>query len=116
MTATATKPSVNATGMMAPTGLERVEGRSDEMLLNLGPQHPATHGVLRVLMGVDGERVTRAIPHIGYLHRNHEKLDEVRTYTCPACRTNYRCAWRSRRCSASKSRSGPSTSARFCLN
>ena len=83
MTATATKPSVNATGMMAPTGLERVEGRSDEMLLNLGPQHPATHGVLRVLMGVDGERVTRAIPHIGYLHRNHEKLDEVRTY--PMC-------------------------------
>ncbi len=86
MTAVAEKPNNarNTSGsVMNPTSVERVEGRSDEMLLNLGPQHPATHGVLRVLMGVDGERVTRAIPHIGYLHRNHEKLEEVRTY--PMC-------------------------------
>lgn len=68
------------TAIANPTSLERVEGRADEMLINLGPQHPATHGVLKVVMGVDGERVTRAVPHIGYLHRNHEKLDEVRTY------------------------------------
>ena len=63
-----------------PTRLERVEGRTDEMLLSLGPQHPATHGVFKVLIGLDGERVTRCVPEIGFLHRNHEKLDEVRTY------------------------------------
>ncbi len=79
MTMTANLPS-NLFSMANPTSLERVEGRSDEMLINLGPQHPATHGVLRVVLGVDGERVTRAVPHIGYLHRNHEKLDEVRTF------------------------------------
>lgn len=62
------------------TRLEPIEGKSDEMLINLGPQHPATHGVLQILLGVDGERVTRATPHIGFLHRNHEKIDESRTY------------------------------------
>ena len=69
------------TAVLNPTALETVEGRTDEMLINLGPQHPATHGVLKVVLGVDGERVTRAIPHIGFLHRNHEKLEEVRTYS-----------------------------------
>jgi NADH-quinone oxidoreductase subunit D len=57
-----------------------VIGRSDEMILNLGPQHPATHGVLKVVLGVDGERITRAIAHMGFLHRNHEKIDEGRPY------------------------------------
>ena len=71
---------MTASVMTNPTSLEKVEGHSDEMLINLGPQHPATHGVLKVVLGVDGERVTRAIPHIGFLHRNHEKLEEVRTY------------------------------------
>ena len=68
------------TALTVPTHMERVEGRSDEMLINLGPQHPATHGVLKIVLGVDGERITRAVPHLGFLHRNHEKLDEVRTY------------------------------------
>ncbi len=76
MTATANP----ANAVLNPTSLERVEGRSDEMLINLGPQHPATHGVLKIVLGVDGERITRATPHIGFLHRNHEKLEEVRTY------------------------------------
>ena len=62
------------------TRIEPIEGKTDEMLINLGPQHPATHGVLQILLGVDGERVTRATPYIGYLHRNHEKIDESRTY------------------------------------
>lgn len=61
-----------------PTGL--ISGRSDEMIVNLGPQHPATHGVLQIVLGIDGERVTSATPHIGFLHRNHEKIEEARTY------------------------------------
>ena len=72
--------TVPAAQMSGPTGLESVPGRSDEMIINLGPQHPATHGVLKIVLGVDGERVTRAVPHIGFLHRNHEKIEESRTY------------------------------------
>lgn len=50
--------------------------RKTEMLLNMGPQHPSTHGVLRVVLELDGERVTKAIPDLGYLHRGVEKLAE----------------------------------------
>ncbi len=50
------------------------------MTINMGPQHPATHGVLRVLLELDGEIVTKAVPHIGYLHRGVEKLSESMTY------------------------------------
>ncbi len=67
-------------GLLDHTHLEPVAGRIDEMLLNLGPQHPAPHGVFKVVLGLDGERVTRSIPEVGFLHRNHEKLDEKRTY------------------------------------
>jgi NADH-quinone oxidoreductase subunit D len=49
---------------------------TDEMLLNMGPQHPSTHGVLRVVLRTDGELVTQVTPHIGYLHRCAEKLGE----------------------------------------
>src|SRR5512135_1775087 len=48
--------------------------------LNLGPQHPAAHGVLRLVLELDGEVVQRADPHIGLLHRATEKLAESRTY------------------------------------
>jgi NADH-quinone oxidoreductase subunit D len=68
------------TSLLGPTVLEPVPGRSEEMVVNLGPQHPATHGVLKIVLGVDGERITRAVPHIGFLHRNHEKIEESRTY------------------------------------
>ena len=44
--------------------------RSDEMLINMGPQHPSTHGVLRLVLRTDGEIVTEITPHIGYLHRS----------------------------------------------
>jgi len=47
-----------------------------EMVLNMGPQHPATHGVLRLLVKLDGETVMAAVPEIGYLHRGYEKLAE----------------------------------------
>lgn len=48
--------------------------------LNLGPQHPATHGVLRVILTMDGEYVAHAEPVLGYIHRMHEKMGENRTY------------------------------------
>ena len=50
------------------------------MTINMGPQHPATHGVLRLLLELDGEIVIKAEPHIGYLHRGVEKLSESLTY------------------------------------
>ena len=50
--------------------------RTTEMLLNMGPQHPSTHGVLRVVLELDGERISKAIPDMGYLHRGVEKLAE----------------------------------------
>lgn len=51
-----------------------------DMVLNIGPQHPATHGVLRLRISIDGERVTAAEPIVGYMHRGAEKLFEVRDY------------------------------------
>jgi NADH-quinone oxidoreductase subunit D len=57
-----------------------VELDTGDMILNLGPQHPATHGTLRVVVRLDGERVVAADPVIGYMHRGYEKLTEVRTY------------------------------------
>ena len=52
----------------------------EHMLVNLGPQHPATHGVLRLVVELEGEVVKRVIPHIGYLHSGFEKLGEYRHY------------------------------------
>src|SRR5213079_2308478 len=52
----------------------------EHMLINLGPQHPATHGVLRLVVELDGETVVRVIPHVGYLHSGFEKLGEYRHY------------------------------------
>ena len=49
--------------------------------LNFGPQHPAAHGVLRLILQLDGEIVEKADPHIGLLHRGTEKLIENKTYT-----------------------------------
>src|SRR6266436_1554688 len=50
--------------------------RTDEMLVNMGPQHPSTHGVLRLVLRTDGEIVSEVEPHIGYLHRCAEKIGE----------------------------------------
>jgi NADH-quinone oxidoreductase subunit D len=57
-----------------------VELQTPEMTLNIGPQHPSTHGVLRLVATVAGERVEKLEPVIGYMHRGYEKLAEVRTY------------------------------------
>jgi NADH dehydrogenase I D subunit len=53
---------------------------TSEMTLNMGPQHPATHGVLRLVLDLDGETVVKCTPYVGYLHRGVEKLAEHRTY------------------------------------
>src|SRR5947209_1019090 len=57
-----------------------VELDTGDMVLNIGPQHPATHGTLRLVVRLDGERVVAADPVIGYMHRGYEKLTEYRTY------------------------------------
>src|SRR5438874_7775332 len=59
--------------------LRRIEIGSD-MLLNMGPQHPSTHGVINFLVQTDGEVMKRAIPEVGYLHRSIEKIGEKCTY------------------------------------
>lgn len=55
--------------------------RTEELLLNVGPQHPSTHGVFRLIVKLDGEVITHAEPVMGYLHRGTEKLAEELTYT-----------------------------------
>jgi NADH-quinone oxidoreductase subunit D len=59
--------------------LADIEG--DRMVLNMGPSHPATHGVLRIVLELDGEEITKADPDVGYLHRGDEKIAENMTYT-----------------------------------
>src|ERR1044071_1268062 len=56
------------------------EGDDRKFTINFGPQHPAAHGVLRLVLELDGEIVERADPHIGLLHRGTEKLIEYKTY------------------------------------
>lgn len=71
---------LGAEGLLSPApGLEpELEG--EHMLINIGPQHPATHGVLRLVLELDGETVVRCIPHVGYLHCGFEKIGEYRQY------------------------------------
>ena len=57
-----------------------VELETEGMTLNIGPQHPATHGTLRIIARLDGEQVVWAEPSAGYMHRGYEKLTEVRTF------------------------------------
>jgi NADH-quinone oxidoreductase subunit D len=57
-----------------------VELQTEGMTLNIGPQHPATHGTLRIVARLDGEQVVAAEPMAGYMHRGYEKLTEVRTF------------------------------------
>jgi len=82
-------PTLDAGGRVrnVPLGVQRRPSESvhddfgaDHMLVNIGPQHPATHGVLRLVVELEGETVKRVIPHIGYLHSGFEKLGEYRHY------------------------------------
>src|ERR1044071_2435399 len=70
-------PSLNT--LLADSRMS-VELDNGDMVLNIGPQHPATHGTLRLVVRLDGERVVSADPVIGYMHRGYEKLVEFRTY------------------------------------
>ncbi|HET7259514.1 MAG TPA: NADH dehydrogenase (quinone) subunit D [Candidatus Acidoferrum sp.] len=63
------------------TTVETATGATKTMVLNMGPQHPSTHGVLRVLLELDGETVIRAVPDLGYLHTGIEKSCEDKTYS-----------------------------------
>ncbi len=69
----------NVITMDPPAALEP-ELAGEHMLINIGPQHPATHGVLRLVLELDGETVVRCIPHVGYLHCGFEKIGEYRQY------------------------------------
>src|SRR5258706_5366787 len=59
--------------------LEDLHG--EKMVLNMGPSHPSTHGVLRIVLALDGEIITNAVPDVGYLHRGDEKIAQNMTYT-----------------------------------
>ena len=66
---------------LMPGGMdETIDVQSEEMLINMGPQHPSTHGVLRIVLRTDGEMILDAEPHIGYLHRCKEKIAENLAY------------------------------------
>lgn len=81
-------PGVDAAGnpIRVPLGVAEGNGGyredlgAEHMLVNIGPQHPATHGVLRLVLELEGETVRRCIPHVGYLHSGFEKLGEYRQY------------------------------------
>jgi NADH-quinone oxidoreductase subunit D len=67
-------------GVRASAAAISLELQTPDMTLNIGPQHPSTHGVLRLVATVNGERISKVEPVIGYMHRGYEKLAEVRTY------------------------------------
>jgi NADH-quinone oxidoreductase subunit D len=75
----------SAAAAQALTALGRADELPDiqgeKMVLNMGPSHPATHGVLRIILELDGETITKAVPDVGYLHRGDEKIAENMTYT-----------------------------------
>jgi NADH-quinone oxidoreductase subunit D len=66
---------------LSSTTVETAIGKAKTMVLNMGPQHPSTHGVLRILLELDGETVVKAIPDLGYLHTGIEKSCEDKTYS-----------------------------------
>lgn len=79
MTAATREQMAYIAGQAADARLN-VELETEGMTLNIGPQHPATHGTLRIVARLDGEQVIEAEPIMGYMHRGYEKLTEVRTY------------------------------------
>lgn len=80
MTAVTDRDKLNYIAAKAADARVNVELETEGMTLNIGPQHPATHGTLRIVARLDGEQVIAAEPIAGYMHRGYEKLAEVRTY------------------------------------
>jgi NADH-quinone oxidoreductase subunit D len=75
------RPTRIPLGVAEPAGAHYDEDfGAEHLLINIGPQHPATHGVLRLVVELEGETVKRVIPHVGYLHTGFEKLGEYRFY------------------------------------
>lgn len=66
--------------MAMDTDITLEDALDNEMIINMGPQHPATHGVLRVILRLDGETVMAGLPELGYLHRGYEKMAENMSY------------------------------------
>ena len=77
-----TTPALSDPAVSVSARIHRVgtPGEDEHMILNMGPSHPSTHGVLRILLELDGEQIVRAEPDIGYLHRGMEKIAEVYGY------------------------------------
>jgi NADH-quinone oxidoreductase subunit D len=71
----------DSAALAAQAAAELADGPDGKMILNMGPSHPATHGVLRIVLELDGEVITKADPDVGYLHRGDEKIAENMTYT-----------------------------------
>src|SRR3954469_6119367 len=80
MTAVSDREQLNYIAGQAAEARVNVELETEGMTLNIGPQHPATHGTLRIIAKLDGEQVVSCEPSPGYMHRGYEKLTEVRTY------------------------------------
>src|ERR1700704_4691350 len=75
----AAKAAAVAQSLAPAEDLQDMQG--EKMVLNMGPSHPSTHGVLRIILELDGEIITKAVPDIGYLHRGDEKIAENMTWT-----------------------------------
>jgi NADH-quinone oxidoreductase subunit D len=80
MTEISDREQLNYIAAQAADARVNLELETEGMTLNIGPQHPATHGTLRIVAKLDGEQVIAADPVMGYMHRGYEKLSEVRTY------------------------------------
>jgi len=78
---TAAKVAGAAAALEPQASMSGEDFPGEKMVLNMGPSHPATHGVLRIILELDGEIITKAAPDIGYLHRGDEKIAENMTYT-----------------------------------
>ncbi len=73
-------PKIIEALLSADTNITIEDALENEMILNMGPQHPATHGVLRLLLRLDGETIMACVPELGYLHRGYEKMAENMSY------------------------------------
>jgi NADH-quinone oxidoreductase subunit D len=80
VTAVSDRQQLSYIAAQAADARVNVELQTEDMTLNIGPQHPATHGTLRIIARLDGEQVVWADPVMGYMHRGYEKLTEVRTF------------------------------------
>src|SRR6478752_5516676 len=73
-------PAARAAEALPVASDELQDLQGDKLVLNMGPSHPATHGVLRLTIELDGETITKATPDVGYLHRGDEKIAENMTW------------------------------------